>query len=92
VRVVADEVTFEAVLWGNASNAGIPVPREVVAALGGGRRARLHVTVNGFEFTRELGSMGGEPMIGFSQVRRRESGIQPGDALAVTLRIAPLTG
>jgi len=84
---VDEAFTFEAVLWGNASNAGIPVPREVVAALGGGRRAKLLVSVSGFEFARELGSMGGEPMIGFSQARRRESGIEPGDAIAVTLRL-----
>ena len=86
---MADRVTFEAVLWGNASNAGIPVPREVVAALGRGGRPRLVVNVNGFEFTRELGSMGGEPMIGFSQARRRESGIAPGDPITVTLTLAP---
>lgn len=79
--------TYSTVMWGDASNAAIPVPLAVVEALGAGRRPRLVVTVNGFEFTRELGSMGGQPMIGFSQVRRRESGIQPGDALEVTLRI-----
>jgi hypothetical protein len=85
---VSEAISYSSVLWGNASNAAIPVPREVVAALGGGGRARLVVTVNGFEFTRELGSMGGEPMIGFSHVRRRESGIQPGDEIHVTLALA----
>ena len=84
---MADPVSFQTVLWGNASNAGIPVPREVVAALGRGGRPRLVVNVNGFEFTRELGSMGGEPMIGFSQARRRESRIEPGDAIEVTLTV-----
>ena len=84
---MADQVSFETVLWGNASNAGIPVPREVVATLGRGGRPRLVVNVNGFEFTRELGSMGGEPMIGFSQARRRESGIEPGDAIEVSLTV-----
>ena len=86
---MAEPITYDSVLWGNASNAAIPVPREVVDALGGGGRARLLVNVNGFEFTRELGSMGGEPMIGFSQVRRRESGIQPGHAITVTLTRLP---
>ena len=86
---MAEPISYVSVLWGNASNAAIPVPREVVAALGGGGRVRLRVNVNGFEFTRELGSMGGEPMIGFSQVRRRESGIQPGDAITVTLTRLP---
>ena len=84
---MADAITFATVLWGNASNAGIPVPREVVAALGRGGRPRLAVNVNGFAFIRELGSMGGEPMIGFSQARRRESGIEPGDAIEVTLTV-----
>ena len=81
---MADPLTFDTVLWGNASNAGIPVPREVVAALGRGGRPRLVVNVNGFEFTRELGSMGGEPMIGFSRARRRASGISPGDPITVS--------
>lgn len=81
--------TYTTVMWGNASNAAIPVPREVVAALGGGGRARVHVTVNGFEFTSILASNLGEPAIGFSQVRRRESGLGPGDALRVTLTLAP---
>jgi hypothetical protein len=80
--------TFTAVMWGNASNAAIPVPRSVVEALGGGGRARVHVVVNGFEFTSILASNLGEPAIGFSQVRRRESGIQPGDELEVTLTLA----
>lgn len=80
-------VSFAAVMWGNASNAAIPVPEAAVAALGAGRRPRLLVNVNGFEFERELGSMGGEPMIGFSQARRRESGIEPGDELQVTLTL-----
>jgi len=72
---------------GNASNAAIPVPRDVVVALGGGGRARVHVTVNGFEFTSILASNLGEPAIGFSQTRRRESGIQPGDSIEVTLAL-----
>lgn len=76
-------------MWGNASNAAIPVPRAVVEALGAGGRARVHVAVNGFEFTSVLASNLGEPAIGFSQVRRRESGIQPGDAISVTLTLAP---
>ena len=80
--------SYSTVMWGNASNAAIPVPREVVTALGGGGRARVLVNVNGYEFTRALGSNAGEPAIGFSQARRRESGIEPGDALEVTLRLA----
>lgn len=84
----ASPVPYQAILWGNASNAAIPVPREVVAALGGGGRARVVVHVNGFEFTSVLASNAGEPAIGFSQARRRESGIEPGDEIVVTLRLA----
>lgn len=79
--------TFVSVMWGNASNAAIPVPRDVVAALGGGGRARVRITVNGFEFTSILASNLGEPAIGFSQARRRESGIQLGDSIEVTLTV-----
>lgn len=85
---MSDPVSYDTVLWGDASNAAIPVPREVVAALGGGGRARVRVDVNGFVFTSILASNLGEPAIGFSQPRRRESRIQPGDPIHVTLTLA----
>jgi hypothetical protein len=47
----------------------------------------VHVQVNGFDFTSILASNLGEPAIGFSQVRRRASGIEPGDELDVTLTV-----
>lgn len=41
---------FESVMRQQRNNTGIEVPEEVVEALGGGKRAAVVVTVNGFEY------------------------------------------
>ncbi|WP_375406993.1 YdeI/OmpD-associated family protein [uncultured Amnibacterium sp.] len=70
-------------------NTGIPVPPEVLAALGGGRRPSLAIVVNGYRYSSTVGSMGGQALIPFSAEHRAASGIAGGDALEVTLELAP---
>lgn len=70
-------------------NTGIPVPPEVLAALGGGRRPSLAIVVNGYRYSTTVGSMGGQALIPFSAEHRAASGIAGGDALEVTLELAP---
>lgn len=65
------------------NNTGIPVPDDVVTGLGGGKRAAVVVTVNGYEYRSTLGSMGGRTLIPFSADKRRETGISGGDSLVV---------
>ena len=68
-------------------NTGIPVPPEVLEALGGGKRPAVAVAVNGSRFASTVGSMGGQALIPFSSERRAESGIGGGDELEVSLEL-----
>jgi hypothetical protein len=70
-------------------NTGIPVPAEVLDALGGGKRPSVAVVVNGYRYSSTVGSMGAWTLIPFSAERRAESGIAGGDDLAVSLELAP---
>lgn len=69
-------------------NTGIPVPPEVLEALGGGKRPSLAIVVNGYRYSSTVGSMGGHALIPFSAEHRAGSGIAGGDALEVTLELA----
>ena len=68
-------------------NTGIPVPPEVLEALGGGKRPAVAVEVNGYRFASTVGSMGGQALIPFSAAHREASGIAGGDALQVGLAL-----
>lgn len=72
---------------------GIEVPAEVVAGLGGGKRPKVLVTLNGYTYRSSIASMGGRPMIGVSAAVREASGVAAGDELevAVELDTAPRT-
>lgn len=84
---------FETTMFQAGNNTGIPVPEEVVDALGGGRRAAVTVSVNGFQYRSTIASMGGQFLIPFSKALREESGIAGGDAITVDLELdtAPRT-
>ncbi|MEW2401017.1 YdeI/OmpD-associated family protein [Streptomyces sp. NPDC046862] len=75
------------------NNTGVPVPAEVVEALGGGKRPAVNVTVNGYAYRSTIASMGGQFLIPFSADKRRESGISGGDSIDVELELdtAPRT-
>jgi hypothetical protein len=74
---------FETVMFQQGNNTGIEVPPEVVEALGGGKRAAVAVTVNGFSYRSTLAVMGGRHLIPFSSDKRAASGIAGGDAITV---------
>jgi hypothetical protein len=78
---------FETTMAQTGNNTGIPVPDEVVTALGGGKRAAVSVTVNGYVYPSTLASMGGRFLIPFSADKRRETGIGGGDAIVVDLEL-----
>lgn len=84
---------FETVMFQQGNNTGIPVPPEVVEGLGGGKRAAVVVTVNGFSYRSTLAVMGGHHLIPFSSDKRAASGIGGGDAITVDLELdtAPRT-
>jgi hypothetical protein len=84
---------FETTMAQSGNNTGIPVPDEVVAALGGGKRAAVSVTVNGYAYRSTLGTMGGQSLIPFSADKRTETGIAGGDPIVVDVELdtAPRT-
>ena len=84
---------FETTMAQTGNNTGIPVPEEVVVALGGGKRAAVSVTVNGYAYRSTLAVMGGQHLIPFSSDKRKETGIGGGDPIVVDLELdtAPRT-
>jgi hypothetical protein len=84
---------YESVMVAIGNNTGIEVPPEIVEALGGGKRAAVAVTVNGFSYRSTIGVMGGRSLIPFSSDKRAETGIGGGDAITVDLELdtAPRT-
>jgi hypothetical protein len=69
------------------NNTGIEVPADVVAALDAGKRPPVIVNVNGYEYRSTVAPMGGKYLLPFSADRRKESGIQGGDAIDVELTL-----
>jgi hypothetical protein len=87
VLCYAIAVRFSTTMFQDGNNTGIEVPAEMVEALGGGKRAAVVVTVNGFEYRSTVASMGGRFLLPFSAARREESGISGGDAIDVELTL-----
>jgi hypothetical protein len=80
------ETSFVTTVSGTATGpTGIVVPPEHLAALGGGKRPSVLVTVNGYAYPSTVGVMGGVAMIPFAAEHRRATGIAAGDAIEVTL-------
>jgi hypothetical protein len=88
-----DGVKFSTTMFQMGNNTGIEVPADVVAALDAGKRPAVVVNVNGYEYRSTIAPMGGKYLLPFSADRRKESGIQGGDAIDVelTLDTAPRT-
>ncbi|WP_116950003.1 YdeI/OmpD-associated family protein [Jiangella endophytica] len=80
---------FAAELRLNATTAtGVPVPDHIVDGLGGGRRPRVDVTLNGYAFQTSLGTMSGQVMIPVSAAVRSAAGVAAGDRLDVEIELA----
>lgn len=70
-----------------ANTTGIEVPQAVLDALGGGKRPRVEVVLNGFSFTLTLGSMGGRVMIPVSAERRQQAGVTGGETYEIDISV-----
>jgi Bacteriocin-protection, YdeI or OmpD-Associated/Domain of unknown function (DUF1905) len=66
---------------------GIPVPDDVVAALGSGRRPAVTVTVTGYSYRSTVASMGGVSMVSLSAEHRAGAGVAGGDEVEVDLEL-----
>lgn len=84
---------IETTLFKMGNNTGIELSPEVIEALGGGKRAPVVVSVNGFEYRSTVGVMGGRFLIPFSADKRAATGLAGGEAISVevTLDTAPRT-
>lgn len=84
---------FETTMAQTGNNTGIPVPEDVIGALGGGKRPAVAVTVNGYSYRSTVAPMGGQYLISFSADRRRATGIAGGDPIVVDIELdtAPRT-
>jgi Bacteriocin-protection, YdeI or OmpD-Associated/Domain of unknown function (DUF1905) len=82
-----DLVKFSTTMLQMGNNTGIEVPADIVTALGAGKRPPVVVKVNGYEYRSTIAPMGDKYLLPFSADRRRESGIQGGDAIDVELTL-----
>ncbi|WP_339810643.1 YdeI/OmpD-associated family protein [uncultured Imperialibacter sp.] len=85
--------TFQTTILQTGNNTGIPVPAEIVEALGAGKKPLVVVTVNDYTYRSAIATMGGKFMISFSSAHRAASGLAGGDKVKVTLEVdtAPRT-
>jgi len=67
--------------------AGFRVPREVVEALGKGKRPPVIVTINGYSYRNTVAVYGDEFLIGVAQEHRGPAGVTPGDTIEVDLQL-----
>ena len=72
---------------GGKTATGIAVPDEVVAALGGGRRPAVTVTLGGHSYRTTVARMSGRFLVPLNAVDRAAAGVVAGDHL--TVRIEP---
>jgi hypothetical protein len=66
---------------------GVRVPDDVVAALGGGNRPRVRVTLGGYRYQTSVARMGGEFKFPVSAAVRDQSGLSAGDEVAVRIEL-----
>jgi putative ribosome biogenesis GTPase RsgA len=66
---------------------GLEVPEELVEALGGGKRPRVTITINGHSWRSRVAIMRGRNLIGLSNADRKAAGVVTGDRVEVELEL-----
>lgn len=66
---------------------GLEVPPEVVAALGGGARPPVTITVNGHSWKSRVAILRGRHLLGLSNANRQAAGVAIGDEVEVVLEL-----
>lgn len=77
--------TFDTTILGFGNNTGIEVPAEALAALGGGKRPPVVVTIGDYSYRSTAAVMGGRSLISLPKAHRDAAGLKAGDAVRVTL-------
>jgi len=79
---------FPATITASGKNTtGIPVPADIVEALGSGKRPKVKVTLNEYTYRSSIASMHGEYMISVSAEVRERAGVSAGDDVLVDLEL-----
>lgn len=68
---------------------GLEVPREVVNALGAGKRPTVIIPINGYSWSSRVAIMRGRYLIGLSHANRQAAGVVTGDEVEVDLEFDP---
>ncbi|MFE5590144.1 YdeI/OmpD-associated family protein [Streptomyces sp. NPDC056549] len=66
---------------------GLEVPPEVVAALGGGARPPVTITVNGHSWKSRIAILRGRNLLGLSNANRQAAGVTIGEEVEVELEL-----
>src|SRR5512139_2639733 len=76
------------VLKDDSSNAtGLPVPPEVVAALGKGKKPPVKVSISGHTYRSTVAAYGDVFMLPLSAENRQAAGVKAGDQVQVTIEL-----
>jgi len=79
------------VLQARKTATGLPVPSDVVDALGAGRRPPVVVTLNGaYTYRSSIGVMNEQSLVPLSAEHRAASGVAAGDTVEVTIEVDTL--
>jgi hypothetical protein len=70
---------------GGKTATGLPVPDDVVAALGSGRRPAVRITVNEHSYRTTVASMGGRFLVPLSAKNRAAAGVSAGEQVEVEI-------
>lgn len=79
--------TFDTVILGFGNNTGIEIPADSLAALGGGKRPPVTVTIGSYTYRSTAGVMGGRSLISLPKAHREAAGLKTGDPVTVTLTL-----
>ena len=81
-------ITFRATVESSGkTTTGIEVPDQIVEELGGGKRPKVNVTINGKTYRSSVAPMGGRYLVGVSAANRELTGVVAGDVVDVTLAL-----
>src|SRR5690349_22273661 len=66
---------------------GLEIPPEVVAALGGGKRPAVTITINGHSWSSRVAIMRGRYLLGLSTANRQAAGVATGEQVKVDVEL-----
>jgi antitoxin component of MazEF toxin-antitoxin module len=79
---------YRTTIAGTGTNTtGIPVPEDVMTALGAGRKPAVTVTLDGYTYRSSVGTVDGAPMISLSAANREAAGVKAGDEVEVEVAL-----